>query len=103
MKFFRIFKKKKLNSKLISKTQKPLCLKSTDYLFALSDIGVERIENEDFAVAGLNAFNNKILFVCDGLGGYEGGKEAAEILGTTIVEKSYYFDFQKVDPQKIKQ
>ncbi|WP_391591618.1 Serine/threonine-protein phosphatase [[Mycoplasma] cavipharyngis] len=71
-------------------------------MIAASDIGVDRLKNEDFNAAGMNRYNEQILFVCDGLGGYEGGKEAASILGETIIDASWKTHFQKMSTTELK-
>lgn len=47
---------------------------------AASDVGIVRNENQDAVFIGTNVYNNLVVIVCDGLGGYKGGAIASTIV-----------------------
>lgn len=59
----------------------------------ISDIGSYRQKNDDHALAVTNPFNQTLLVVCDGLGGYKNGSLASEIAISTLNESFLATDF----------
>lgn len=83
------------------KPQEPRLLAAANLAFE-SNIGIGREKNEDFCAAGVNKFHNQILIVCDGLGGYQGGQEASNIVGKMIISAFLEQDFNPLNPEQIK-
>ncbi|MDQ0514268.1 serine/threonine protein phosphatase PrpC [Mycoplasmoides fastidiosum] len=100
MKLWNLFKKNPINS--LTETKNEPKLNAHSQMTVATDIGIDRLENEDYTVAGTNHYGDQIFLVCDGLGGYEGGKEAATILGTTIVAQSFKTNFRKLTETEIR-
>lgn len=67
----------------------------------LSNIGIVRQNNEDYAWSGINKFNNMAGIVCDGLGGYKGGSAASEITVNVFCERFSTTDFNPLTVEQI--
>lgn len=68
----------------------------------ISDIGNEREHNDDCTIATNNVFNQTLLIVCDGLGGYENGAFASNIVLETILNQFNETDFSDYGFEKIR-
>lgn len=64
----------------------------------ISDIGQVRHQNEDYADIFENSFNQHLLVLCDGLGGYQSGNVASQMvthaLGEKFVNYPHALDYQ---------
>ncbi|WP_052664047.1 PP2C family serine/threonine-protein phosphatase [Mycoplasmoides alvi] len=58
-----------------------------------SDVGIVRKENQDSVFIGTNIYNNLIVIVCDGLGGYKGGAIASSIVCNLFRDEFLSNDF----------
>ena len=67
----------------------------------ISDIGSQRKHNDDCALVIQNQYQQTLLIVCDGLGGYKGGAAASHITLETIKDNFLTTDFSEYDKQQI--
>ncbi|WP_303923165.1 PP2C family protein-serine/threonine phosphatase [Ureaplasma parvum] len=67
----------------------------------ISDIGSQRKHNDDCALVIQNQYQQTLLIVCDGLGGYKGGAAASHITLETIKNNFLTTDFSEYDKQQI--
>ncbi|ARQ34396.1 PP2C family serine/threonine-protein phosphatase [Mycoplasmoides pneumoniae] len=73
-------------------------------LFAsLSKKGLVRKENQDFSVVTFNRFGQLMSLVCDGLGGYKGGKMASALVSEVFTKSFTVFDFHSQTERAVKQ
>jgi len=72
---------------------------SATILKCQSTVGVVRNNNEDFAVSIISPTNDKIklLLICDGMGGYDGGELASKYTAKKIVTWFNRIDFNNID------
>lgn len=71
-------------------------------LYFVTNIGLNRDKNDDYALASKNHFQDQMILVCDGLGGYLGGQTAAQIVGQTILSCFLSTNFASLGPLRVK-
>ncbi|WP_462216943.1 PP2C family protein-serine/threonine phosphatase [Mycoplasmoides genitalium] len=75
---------------------------ANDHFFTgLSKKGPVRKENQDFYGFSFNQ-NNLLIVVCDGLGGYKGGKIASNLVGKLFLSLFEGFEFNQWDETTVK-
>lgn len=67
-----------------------------------SHVGIIRKENQDSVYVGRNKFNQTLAVVCDGLGGYKGGKIASSIVMEMFKYSFLITDFKRMNEKQIK-
>ena len=68
-------------------------------VYALTDIGNERENNEDCVGFSYESSNALVLVVADGVGGYEGGEQASR-MAVDVTLASYREQGVEVSPEK---